>query len=1053
MPRLKVMISSTLLDLPAHRKAAEDAVLRAGCVPLMMEHGTATSDSNAIQFSLALLDQADLYIGIFAQRYGFIPKNRKDNPKGWSVTEHEYRRAKKRGIPRLIYLADKDHKFSADDFDFDPDKRVKLDVFKEELRTKEICGLFSTSDKLHSLILQSLFEETAKYGHVGAAEPQPLATVPHPPEIYTVPAYTLTNEFFGRRAELAALDVWAASPDPIMVVEAIGGMGKSALTWEWTLKHSQRHISGLAGRVWWSFYERGTSMRTFLRHALAYITRQDPEVLRKLDTYDCGQQLLVELRRKPYLLVLDGFERVLTAYHRLDKAQIQDHDVPIDKRECTNPKDGDILRQLVHCGPSKVLVSSRLMPRVLEDRHTHQQIPGVRRLELAGLTPGDALDLVRSSGVHGDPAAILYFVDQFDRHALVLRIVCGMIADYRPKPGDFNVWKADPCAGGKLKLNELPLKQRYTHILDFAFRGLGKKTRQLLSRIAVLSDGADYATIAVLNPFLPAKPKGLQEPDGLLWAEYKRLRGMDMESKSSLEKAIGQTEEVPVQEKKKINSMLLERQHLYRDLMSKMAEYDKQKEKYTQRMRRYLVSAKYHKALADFHAALRDLEDRGLLQWDRDTNTYDLHPVVRAYAFEKLEERDRAGTYNAVRDHFSSLPPERVAKATELAQVKNSIEIMRALIGAGRLDEALSFYKGDLGQSLMFSIGAYHIVIELLEPLLSCNRDGAFILSELDSRNYVVNAVAGALFYLGRLDEAAEFCHMVLRRDVESGNCASIASSLRNFGSLMRDMNRLAAAAQAFQLAYDTLDAVNYTHELTSSILSLGADACIRGEFERAEMYLSSFQQREQPGFVRYRPGDAEQWLAQLRFRQGSLTTKDLDHADSVSSEGRNLFGKQRLAALRAEWELARGNPATALEAIEQALAIGRRTGAPAPSFMGLRALALARLACSCEAREALAEAEELWNGLTPRFPLAAAETWLVLGDRELARKYVRRAYPLAWADGPPYIHWHELKRCREVMAELGEPEPQLPPFNPNKGEAIPYETEIRAVIKSKCIL
>ena len=953
--QMKVMISSTSLDLPDHRKAAEDAILRAGCFPLAMEHGSATSNSDAIRFSLDMVDQADLYVGIFAQRYGFNPDNKKENPQGWSVTEHEYRRAKERGIPCLIYLAAKDHKFSEEDFDFEAEKRAKLKALKEDLKTHEICGFFSAPDNLHSLIVQSLFEEKPKHSPAAAAEPQPTPPLPRPPEFYSVPPYTLTNEFVGRRAELADLAAWATSTDPIMVVEAIGGMGKSALTWEWTLEHAQSHISGLAGRVWWSFYERGTSMHTFLRHALAYVTRQDPEALRNLSAYDCGQQLLAELNRRPYLLVLDGFERVLTAYHCLDKAQMSDDQVPVDKRECTNPKDGDILRQLVHCRPSKVLVSSRLMPRALEDRYTHQTIPGVRHLELKGLAPADVLAMMRRAKVDGDSATILRFVDQFDRHALVLRIVCGMITDYPRKPRDFDAWRADPYAGGGLKLSELLLRQRYTHILDFSFRGLPEKTRQLLSRISALSAGADYATIAALNPF---------------------------------------------------------------------------------------------SVLADFHAALSDLEDRGLLQWDREENTYDLHPVVRAYAFEKLEERDRTGIYNAIRDHFASLPPEKVQEATELDHVKNTIEIMRALIGAGRFKEALALHQGSFGDSLIFAVGAYAVTAELLSPFLGHDQDGAFVLPELVDRSYARNELANALFRLGRTEEAIYLYRAKLRLDLDSGVLNDLGTGLRNLSVSLREMNWLASAVRVSKLAYNLATASGNEDDLTQSLLDLTVEASTSGRFEEAEVHLASFRQRERPRFARYRPGDAECWLAKSRFWQGKLTAEDFDHANRIAAKGRNLFVQHQLASLRAEWELTRGNSAIALEAIEQALAITRRTGEPTQNYLSLRALSLAHLGRTSEAREALAEAEEIWNGRLPHFPLFAAETWLVLGDREQASKFIRRAYPLAWADGPPHIRWYALKQCRELMAELSEPEPQLPPFDLAKVEPIPYETEIRALIE-----
>ena len=69
------------------------------------------------------------------------------------------------------------------------------------------------------------------------------------------------------------------------------------------------------------------------------------------------------------------------------------------------------------------------------------------------------------------------------------------------------------------------------------------------------------------------------------------------------------------------------------------------------------------------------------------------------------------------------------------------------------------------------------------------------------------------------------------------------------------------------------------------------------------------------------------------------------------------------------------------------------------------------------------------------------------LGDREQWRVCALNAYRWAWADGPPYVHWYELERSRALLRELGEPEPQLPPFDPSRVKPIPYEQEIRAAI------
>ncbi len=41
----------------------------------------------------------------------------------------------------------------------------------------------------------------------------------------------------------------------------------------------------------------------------------------------------------------------------------------------------------------------------------------------------------------------------------------------------------------------------------------------------------------------------------------------------------------------------------------------------------------------ELDAALSELEDRGLLGWDRRANRYDLHPIVRGVAWNGLDGR------------------------------------------------------------------------------------------------------------------------------------------------------------------------------------------------------------------------------------------------------------------------------------------------------------------------------------------------------------------------------------------------------------------------------
>src|SRR5205814_481643 len=92
------MISSTAIDLPEHRRQVIDACLCVGVHPDGMEFLPAR-DADAITTSMEMVDRADIYIGIFAHRYGHVPEGR-----DISITEMEFNRAVGRGIEILIFI-------------------------------------------------------------------------------------------------------------------------------------------------------------------------------------------------------------------------------------------------------------------------------------------------------------------------------------------------------------------------------------------------------------------------------------------------------------------------------------------------------------------------------------------------------------------------------------------------------------------------------------------------------------------------------------------------------------------------------------------------------------------------------------------------------------------------------------------------------------------------------------------------------------------------------------------------------------------------------------
>src|ERR1035438_8748218 len=166
--------------------------------------------------------------------------------------------------------------------------------------------------------------------YLDGTEPEPAChtpePIPVPPAFYAEPPYIGSHQFVGRQAQLDVLTDWAVPADqhPVLLFEAIGGSGKSMLTWEWTTNHAMQVRGDWAGRFWYSFYERGAIMADFCRRALAYITREPLDRFKKLKTPELSDRLLHHLRDRPWLLVMAGLERVLVAYHRFDAAQVAD---------------------------------------------------------------------------------------------------------------------------------------------------------------------------------------------------------------------------------------------------------------------------------------------------------------------------------------------------------------------------------------------------------------------------------------------------------------------------------------------------------------------------------------------------------------------------------------------------------------------------------------------------------------------------------------------------------------------------------------------------------
>ncbi len=209
----RVMISSTTIDLPDHRERVKQACLLRGMLPKMMEHLPA-NDDDAIKASLRLVDEADLYLGIFAYRYGHIPQGHKI-----SITEMEYNRADDRKIPCKIFIMHDDHPIKAADIEKGVGA-IKIEALKERLRKSRVVNVFRSPEELATLVINSLVEyeqSTLTASRESSEIPQPAIVPPTPRDDLSKPAKP--PQRWNRKNVLIALLII-----PIVFATLLGGV-------------------------------------------------------------------------------------------------------------------------------------------------------------------------------------------------------------------------------------------------------------------------------------------------------------------------------------------------------------------------------------------------------------------------------------------------------------------------------------------------------------------------------------------------------------------------------------------------------------------------------------------------------------------------------------------------------------------------------------------------------------------------------------------------------------------------------------------------------------
>ncbi len=214
---IDVFLSSTSRDLADYRAAVAKVIADMNLFTIGMENFQPTED-NPVQVCYDQVQDAELFVGIYAYRYGYIPAagmaytgGATDGATG--ITHMEYQWALAKRIPIMLFVVD-------DKLDWDgprDDDLNKLDDFKAQIMRDHVVGFFTTPDNLaakaatalHAALKRKFPRETPGWNRPATPTPSPY--------------------FAGRAAEINAIQRMLDHPGARVVVQGMGGYGKTAL--------------------------------------------------------------------------------------------------------------------------------------------------------------------------------------------------------------------------------------------------------------------------------------------------------------------------------------------------------------------------------------------------------------------------------------------------------------------------------------------------------------------------------------------------------------------------------------------------------------------------------------------------------------------------------------------------------------------------------------------------------------------------------------------------------------------------------------------------------
>jgi len=332
-----IYLSSTYEDLKDYRRVVVEALRKSGHDIVAMEDYVAT-DQRPVDKCLRDVQQADIYVGLFAFRYGYIPPPQHKNPDGLSITELEFRHAEAHIKPCLTFVVNDATPWprTFDDAHTAEEKGERIKTLRQHLLTEKLASSFSTPHELAALVLAALANHLKEHerqdppNNKAPSTPDPVTWditekgSPYPGLMHFSRKYAPV--FFGREMEVGdILDRMRGPEGRFIIISGDSGVGKSSVVGAGVLPKIEEgglldSKPGLCVRMLPSqgnhpFHSLMTTLGTFATRAgldpedILKTLKQSPETL----TSQIQNILSNDTDRKELVLFLDQMEELFTA--------------------------------------------------------------------------------------------------------------------------------------------------------------------------------------------------------------------------------------------------------------------------------------------------------------------------------------------------------------------------------------------------------------------------------------------------------------------------------------------------------------------------------------------------------------------------------------------------------------------------------------------------------------------------------------------------------------------------------------------------------------------